>query len=173
MTPDGARILLAAAFSAVLALFILAPFLADPGEVDGLDGSPVVPDYFDLWGTLGPVPAAVYAAGDILCHQDAERSFEINGNQMPICVRDISALAGLVAGLVASAFVGRFTSRPCFRVPFLIVSFAMMLADVAVQAAFGLNVFPTRILTGALCGLAVAFCIDAALRSVWHGFQRT
>ena len=47
MTPNGARVLMAAAFSAVLALFIAAPLAAGNGEVDGLDGFPVVPDYFD------------------------------------------------------------------------------------------------------------------------------
>ena len=160
---------MAAAFSAVLALFIAAPLAAGNGEVDGLDGSPVVPDYFDQWGGLNPLSAAAYAAGDILCHQDSERSVHLNGNQMPVCARDLSALIGLIAGFGISASAGAFTSRTGFRIPFLMASFALMIADVAVQAAFGLNIFPTRIITGALCGLAVAFCIDAAIRGAWHG----
>lgn len=160
MTPERIRIWLIVFFSVVLALFILAPLLCEPGEVNGLDGTPMVPDYFDLWGTLNPVSGLAYAAGDILCHQEASRSFELNGSQLPVCVRDLSALIGLIAGLIAVRFAGERFSSPRFCYPFLAVSFALMIADVVIQNVAGLNVFATRILTGALCGLSVAFVIE-------------
>ena len=168
VTPERIRWGLIAFFSLALALFIIAPLLCDPGAVNGLDGTPVVPDYFDLWGTLNPLSGTVYAIGDILCHQSAEWSFELNGSQMPICVRDISALAGLVAGLLISVRFGEHTSRPKFCIPFLIVSFALMIADVVIQNVYGLNVFSARIVTGLMCGAAVAFAVDRWIRASAH-----
>lgn len=160
MTPRGWRLVLLAFFSAVLALFILAPAACPCGSVTGLNGRPVEPDYFDLWASLPAVPRLAYSVGDILCHQEAARSFAIDGNQLPICARDISALAGMVAGF-AQCLSGRARSvseRIC--IPFLAVSFALMIADVVVQGNLGLNVFITRVITGGMCGIAVAFAID-------------
>ncbi len=155
---------LIAFFSLVLALFIAAPLLCGEGMVNGLDGTPMVPDYFDLWGTLNPISALAYGAGDILCHQEAARSFELNGNQLPVCVRDVSALAGLITGLVLAHFAGERIGVPRVCYPFLVLSFALMIADVIIQNAAGLNVFATRILTGGMCGIAVAMTADMWLR---------
>ena len=165
MTADGFRWLLAIVFTALLALFIAAPLACADGEVSGLDGTPVVIDYPDLWADINPFSGAVYAMGDILCHQDSERSFHLNGSQLPICVRDISALAGLAVGMFLAMRLGRVTSGRRFCIPFLIASFALMLADVTLQNAFSLNVVPTRVLTGFLCGLSVSFAIDMWFRS--------
>ena len=107
----------------------------------------------------------VYAVGDILCHQESGRSFHLNGSQLPICVRDISALAGLFAGMCAAMRIGRYTSERRFCVPFLIVSFGLMIADVVIQNVFSLNVVPARVVTGFLCGLSVSFAIDMWFRS--------
>ncbi len=151
-------------FSLVLALFIIAPLLCGRGEVNGLDGTPMVPDYFDLWGTLNPLSAVAYGAGDILCHQEAARSFVLNGNQLPVCVRDVSALAGLIVGLAAAHTVGDRLCVPRVCYPFLVLSFALMIADVVIQNVAGLNVSATRILTGGMCGIAVALTADMWLR---------
>jgi len=165
LTPRRIRWGLFSFFLAILALFIIAPLMCAEGEVNGLDGTPVVPDYFDLWGSLNPISGLVYGAGDILCHQNASRSFELNGNQLPVCVRDISALAGMVIGLAASEFIGSRTSVPRVCYPFLLLSFALMAADVVIQNVLSLNVFPARILTGFLCGAAVASALDMWIRT--------
>ena len=41
------------------------------------------------WAELNPLWALTYGFGDLNCHQKHERSWEINGNQMPVCTRDI------------------------------------------------------------------------------------
>jgi uncharacterized membrane protein len=47
-----------------------------------------------------PFPlGAVYGCGDRLCHQKAERSFFINGNQMPFCSRCTAIWLGLAIGM--------------------------------------------------------------------------
>ena len=164
MTPDGLRLLLIGVLSAVLLSMLAVPLAMPHGIVDGLEGGhPVEPDFFDVWGTLDPIPATVYAVGDILCHQDSDRSFHLNGSQLPICVRDISALAGMIAGLALCIPCGNSLKR--FAYPLLLVSFSLMIADLIIQGSFGLNVFATRILTGAFCGISVSVTIDRWLRS--------
>ena len=82
-------------FGALLLLFLISPVINPSGSFLGLDGSPAVMDHgwTDITG-FG------YMLGDILCHQEASRCFVVNGNQMPICIRDLGLLIGLVAGLV-------------------------------------------------------------------------
>ena len=41
------------------------------------------------WTELDPYAAFIYAFGDLNCHTKSERSWVINGNQMPVCVRDV------------------------------------------------------------------------------------
>ena len=165
MTPDGMRALLTALFSVILVLLALAPFMGGYGAVDGLEGGhPVEPDFFDVWDDLNIIQGSVYAVGDILCHQDSSRSFHLNGSQMPICVRDISALAGIVAGLLLCMIFGERFRRYAYVM--LAASFAVMIADAAIQNVFDLNVFATRILTGGFCGISVAAVIDRWLNAV-------
>ena len=166
MTPYGLRALLIVLSAVTLALFIFAPFMGGYGEVDGLEGGhPVEPDFFDVWGNLNIVQGSIYAVGDILCHQDASRSFHLNGSQLPVCVRDISALAGLVVGLISCMVFGELYRKYVYIL--LAVSFAIMIADVSIQNVFDLNVFVTRILTGAFCGISVAAVIDRWLNKIW------
>jgi uncharacterized membrane protein len=42
----------------------------------------------------------IYAAGSIVCHQLAERSFFIDGRQLPVCARCTGLYLGGVAGLL-------------------------------------------------------------------------
>ena len=164
MTVNGIRALLIAFFAMVLALFVFAPFMTDYGTVDGLEGGhPVEPDFFDLWGELNPAAGSVYGLGDILCHQDSSRSFHLNGSQLPMCVRDLSALAGLAGGLVLCAVCSGHLRRYAYVM--LAASFSLMIADVIIQNAFDLNVSVMRILTGAFCGVSVSVAIDRWLRS--------
>lgn len=165
MTVKGLRLLLIGVFSAVLLLMVSAPLAMPYGSVNGLEGGhPVEPDFFDTWDTLEPLPAMVYAVGDILCHQDASRSFELNGSQLPICVRDLSALMGMIAGLALCIFCGDRLRTYAF--PLLLVSFVLMIADVVIQNSLDLNVFATRILTGAFCGIAVSAAVDRWLTGI-------
>ena len=170
MTVNGMRALILALFSVILALFILAPFMGGHGAVYGLEGGhPVEPDFFDVWDDLSPVQGGIYAVGDILCHQDSSRSFHLNGSQLPVCVRDASALAGLVAGLLLCLRFGAQLDRYAYIM--IAVSFALMIADAAIQNVCDLNVFATRILTGAFCGISVAAVIDRWLRLMRPGSE--
>lgn len=168
MTADGLRLMILFFFSMVLALFISAPLLEPYGAVTGLDGNPISPDHFDRWSELNPVSGLAYAVGDILCHQMESRSFIINGSEMPLCIRDVSALMGIVSGLMIAIPFGNHTSKRLFCIPFLMASFMLMGVDVVMQSSCALNIPFTRVVTGLLCGLSVAFIIDLAVRSAWY-----
>ena len=102
----------------------LVPFLMPAGTVPELSGRANMMDYSseDSWGNhahsdegemghnqsahggtfawseLNPYYAFVYAFGDLNCHQKHERSWTINGNQMPVCARDVGIFLGLALG---------------------------------------------------------------------------
>ncbi len=83
----------------VISLF-LAPATLESGTVRGLDGRANAMDYWDEWKELTPFHAAVYSFGDFNCHQKEERSILINGNQMPLCARDVGIFMGYLLGCI-------------------------------------------------------------------------
>jgi len=58
-----------------------------------------------VWSELNPIWAFTYGFGDLNCHQKHHRSWEINGNQLAFCVRDVGIFAGAAIG---AAIFGRF-----------------------------------------------------------------
>ncbi len=71
--------------------------------------------YF-AWSELDPYAAFIYGFGDLNCHNKAERSWEINGNQMPVCVRDVGIFFGFALGgfLYSRRGLNRWTLRDSF-----------------------------------------------------------
>ncbi|MDP7002524.1 MAG: DUF2085 domain-containing protein [Candidatus Thalassarchaeaceae archaeon] len=130
------------------------------------------------WTELNPVWAVAYGLGDLNCHQKHQRSWEINGNQMPVCSRDIGILLGFAIGCAVFGFRGlnRWTVRDSFLsvfpddwlVPIYLKDFRLM----AVFAILGVGLTPmaidgftqlfldsyestnpTRVITGFVAGL--------------------
>jgi len=87
-----------AAFYSV-SLFI-APLTLEPGTVEGLDGAANRIVYGERWEELPIYHRAVYIFGDLNCHQKAERTYTVNGNQMPVCARDVGIFIGASGGLL-------------------------------------------------------------------------
>ena len=69
-----------------------------------------------VWSELNPIWALAYGFGDLNCHQKYERSWEINGNQMPVCARDIGIFLGFSLGCLFFLLRGfnRWTVRDTF-----------------------------------------------------------
>ena len=69
-----------------------------------------------VWSDLDPYAGFIYAFGDLNCHTKAERSWEINGNQMPVCVRDVGIFLGLAIGgfLFSRKGFNRWTIKDTF-----------------------------------------------------------
>ena len=100
----------------------LAPALIETGTVVELNGRANMFDYHKendqnfTWTDLNFYSAAIYAFGDLNCHNKYERSWSVNGNQMPVCVRDLGIFAGLaLGGFIYSRYgVNRWTIRDTF-----------------------------------------------------------
>tara|TARA_Y100000766_G_scaffold267042_1_gene261896 strand:- start:47 stop:766 length:720 start_codon:yes stop_codon:yes gene_type:complete len=106
-----------------LASFFLAPVFAESGTIVELSGRANVLDYHNLendqgftWTELNFYSASIYAFGDLNCHNKYERSWTINGNQMPVCVRDVGIFLGLALGgfVYSRRGVNRWTVRDTF-----------------------------------------------------------
>lgn len=122
--------------------FFLAPMLLEEGSVGELNGRANTLDYGSkqgsmsygnspqglthqhadgtihqheqfTWSELDPYTGFIYAFGDLNCHQNHERSWEINGNQMPVCTRDVGIFFGLMMGgvLFSRRAFNRWTVR--------------------------------------------------------------
>lgn len=65
-------------------------------------------------GTQEALSSAVYAAGSLVCHQRPDRSFHVDGAQLPVCARCLGLYVGGLGGALAWAWfagVGR-RARP-------------------------------------------------------------
>lgn len=61
------------------------------------DGTTHQHDTF-TWSELDPYTGFIYAFADLNCHQNHERSWNVGGNQMPVCTRDVGIFFGLMMG---------------------------------------------------------------------------
>ena len=94
---------------------VIAPLTLPPNSVEDL--TPDEEDKSDSrWGVgatdneditkdMNPYAKFYYEAGDSQCHQIKERSFFINGNQMPFCSRDVAIFLGMALGMGIVLFI--------------------------------------------------------------------
>ncbi|HQN75251.1 MAG TPA: DUF2085 domain-containing protein [Methanomassiliicoccales archaeon] len=151
--------------SAVLLAILLAPLTLSAGSIGGLDGRIGTLDHGEDLSDVPWPQRAVYLLGDVNCHQQAERSFFINDNQLPFCARDLGLLAGAVAGLALFILLGRRVSWA-----WLLALLVPMAVDGVLQAITDYessNIL--RLLTGALAGTAAGY---GAGMLVGNFFQR-
>ena len=89
-------LLMSSIIFSLLALMFIVPFLYAAGTFNNLDGTSGVLDHD--WS----VGQFIYALGDLLCHQEIERSFIINGSQMAMCSRDVGLMTGCAVALAST-----------------------------------------------------------------------
>ena len=86
-------------------------YMGNNGKVSVMDNSPYINSHIK-----NPIIRGVYISGDYMCHQHANRSFFINGNQMPYCSRCTGIFLGLSFGFLVGAL---FRVRIGFSLYFL------------------------------------------------------
>ena len=113
-------------------------------------------------------PAAfLYMLGSRICHQIAERSFHLDGVQLPVCARCTGIYAGLAIGTLYATFStstrwGQTPARKARRV--LVLGALPTLVTVLVEwAGFWQTSNSARALAGAPLGIAVGILVIAAL----------
>ena len=136
-------------------LVFLVPFTLTPGQVTDLSGRVGNVDNGDQLSSMNPLAAAVYWLGDANCHQIAERSFFLNGNQMPFCARDVSIFVGLVIGLVLALF-----ANPRPNLWLVMLGFVPIALDGGAQIMLDYQSSNLlRAITGLLTGLCAAMLL--------------
>jgi uncharacterized membrane protein len=138
-----------------LALVVLSPFMVRANTL--LDLSGVVGGHENEYQfvNLNPLPHAIYWLGDAECHQLANRSYFLNGNQMPFCARDVGIFLGLVIGFLAATFVR-------WKIPPLLVLIGLVpiAIDGGLQQVTSYeSTNPLRIATGLVAGLVLALLL--------------
>lgn len=149
-------ILIAFAFSLVwFALVVTAPLMVPSHTLLDLSGRVGYHDNDAQFASLSPLPHAIYWIGDGECHQIAERSYYINGNEMPFCSRDTGLFLGFVMGFGALLFV-RYKIHPVLAV--------LGLVPIGIDGGLQLVTSyvsnnPLRLATGIIAGVACAMLL--------------
>ncbi len=161
-------------------LQFLAPLMIPPGTVTELSGSVGVSDNEFEFRTMSFPWSMVYSLGDRLCHQKLERSWFLNQNQMPFCVRCTAIWIGLAVGLFFMVVYTLELNEKFFLV--ILVSLVPLGIDgIGQLLGFWESTNVVRFLTGFpagfICGIALGIIIDE-MRSFpffqrLHGFQKS
>jgi uncharacterized membrane protein len=105
----------------------------------------------------------IYSAGDRLCHQKADRSLFINGNQMPFCSRCTAIWLGLAIGL---GFMVFFIIKLDEKFVLFIILGMVPIGIDGIGQLFGYwestNIIRiiTGLLVGIVCGISIGVIID-------------
>ncbi len=136
-------------------LVIVSPYLVAPGQLDDISGRVFFLDNQQKLNGVNPVASTVYSIGDFYCHQLSDRSYFLNGNQLPFCARDVGVFAGVVSGAIVSLMFA-FDLR--WR--WLVVALLPIAIDGGIQSITGYDsTNGVRLITGAIAGMAIAGCI--------------
>ena len=138
-----------------LVLVLAAPLMVPEGTLTDLSGSVGYKDNTDQFRDLDILPRAIYAIGDVECHQLANRSYFINGNQMPFCARDLGLFVGLAAGFGIVSF---YALRP--NPLLLLLGLVPMGMDGGLQLVTDYeSTNPLRLATGIIAGVALSLLL--------------
>jgi len=89
---------------------VLAPYALASGTAVNLDGAANRVDNGALYNTFWVYPEVIYYVGDAQCHQIAQRTIILNGNEMPMDARMSSIYLWANLGLISAIFGAPSTS---------------------------------------------------------------
>ncbi len=137
-------------------------YLGNSGKVSVTDNTPYINTHVH-----NILARYVYLSGDVMCHQHADRSFFVGGNQMPYCSR----CTGIFLGLAFGAFIGAL-----FRVRIGLGFYLLVIIPLALDGGVQLltsyeSTNFTRIVTGTLVGTFTSIVMWYVYQDV-HEFSR-
>ena len=142
-----------------LVLVVISPYMVPSGTLTDLSGRVGYVDNAEAFSELDPLPRIVYRIGDSQCHQIVERSYFLNGNQMPFCARDLGLFIGLASASLFALFV-RLTINPLL----LLIGLAPIGIDGGLQMITSYeSVNALRLATGIVAGAALALLLAVFL----------
>ncbi len=133
----------------------VAPLSLPTDSVPDISGRSGSIDNLEQVEEMNPFAALVYLAGDAYCHQKAERSLYVNGNEMPFCARDVGIFCGLAIGM---AMVLLF--RPGFNLIVLVALVLPIVLDGGVQMiGYYESSNAVRLSTGLMGGIGCSYLL--------------
>lgn len=137
-----------------------APLLVEEGSIKlGHEGSVGKDDHGEIISNINNSFArAIYRFGDRYCHQKDHRSWSLNGNQMPVCARDVGLFMGIFLGCIFGA-----SYRRGIKVLVLILLLVPMVIDGGLQSLTSYESFnPLRLVTGMIGGFGVGAYVNGS-----------
>lgn len=122
-----------------------------------------------------PLATLLYAAGSLICHQIPDRSFHLQGSQLPVCARCAGLYGGGALGsIVAATMAGRLLTR--WRLPprswqwiGTLVAALPTIATFTLEWVVGWPIAnTTRAISAVPLGGAVAFVVVSALATLHY-----
>ena len=156
-------------------LQFIAPLALPASSVDDLSGLTGVSDNQEVIDDMGQPGGSIYHAGDRLCHQKAERSFFINGNQMPFCSRCTAIWLGLAIGI---GFMIFYMIKLDEKFIFILIAGIVPIGIDGVGQHIGywestnLIRVITGLTVGIICGVAIGIIIEE-IRDMLHSIKKT
>ena len=152
-----------ALFFIISILHFLAPLSLPSNSVKDLSGLTGIFDNEEQIKEMVFPWNVLYSIGDRLCHQKSERSFLINGNQMPFCSRCTAIWIGIAIGLGFMIFY-KIPLNEKFLILIIIGIVPIGIDGGGQLLGFWESTNVMRVITGTLlgivCGLAIGLIID-------------
>lgn len=152
---SGVLLILFVASTIWVALTVTAPLMVPSDTLLDLTGTVGMRENIAQFEPLSIVPRTIYIIGDLECHQIADRSYFLNGNQMPFCSRDLGLFLGLAFGFgIATFFFIQLNPM------WLLVGLIPMGLDGGLQLVTEYeSTNPLRLITGIVAGTALALLL--------------
>lgn len=157
------KIILSIFTSIFLVLLILCPLLQPENTIKSLTGRSGIIDNYPLSLRLPAPCQQVYFFSDIWCHQMSERSFFINGNQMPVCARCFGLFIGIPFGIMLSFIIRISVDEKIHKkiLTALLAGYTPLLVDSIGQiVGLWISTNLTRVVTGAVAGTSFGLILS-------------
>ena len=154
----------AGALTVFLGLCFLSPYLCPFGTVTGLDGIVGRIDHSSLWDSYDTVPLVMYTIGDWGCHQEQARTWMLNGNELPFCIRDLCIMIGFAIGFLYHSLKGPLVDdmRRALLIGCVLILLTMI--EWSAEHYLGLGDSAVRALVSLVSGFGAVILLDAFLR---------
>ena len=154
LTSTAVLVLFAVSLAWVLLVFA-APYMVPSGTLTDLSGRVGYRDNTARLHNLSLIPHAIYDFGDVECHQIKERSYFLNGNQMPFCARDVAIFVGIAFGFGLMSFY-RYKLHPAL----VLIGLVPIGIDGGLQVVTSYeSTNPVRLVTGLIAGFVCALML--------------
>lgn len=156
-------------------LIILSPFSQPASTITNLTGRVGMVDNQELIDSLTFPWNYIYEFGDRWCHQISSRSFSLNGNQLPICIRCVGIFAGIPLGILFSLITKTKTGQALVKEVIILIGIGILpiVIDGGGQLiGFWESSSLSRTVTGFMGGITISYLLMICLGIICYEGER-